>query len=331
MVDSMDIYKSLNINFETVMKNPEMLKVVPDNLKTKKMCKHAVKKLSYLLRYVPDQYKTQQMCDKAFLENGGTLTSVADCYKNQVLEFLPQCYKTQKMCEKAVNTYPSTIKFVPKCFMTQEICEKAVNRCVFVFNSIPNQYKTQEMCNSIICEDPFSIRYISDRYKTQQMCDKAVDNCLAALKLVPDWFVISKTIKTLFTVFYADENILYLNEDSSNVIFYCNEMNILNLNINNINIDDTNYEEVDPNTIILISFLSWHIKFVKRKELKKYISEELIAIAWHPNRWWEWCLSEDEKKEIDPMFIEEFEKHASEVYNMEVLKHFDEECVGSIQ
>ena len=50
-----------------------MLKFVLDHLRTKKMCKHAVKKLSFLLRYVPDQYKTQQMCDKAVLENGETL------------------------------------------------------------------------------------------------------------------------------------------------------------------------------------------------------------------------------------------------------------------
>ena len=56
MVDIMDIYNSLSINIGTVMKNPKMLKFVSDHLKTKKMCKHAVKKLPYLLRYVPDQY-----------------------------------------------------------------------------------------------------------------------------------------------------------------------------------------------------------------------------------------------------------------------------------
>ena len=44
------------ISIRTVMKNPEMLKFVPDHLKTKKMCKHVVKKIPYLLRYVPDQY-----------------------------------------------------------------------------------------------------------------------------------------------------------------------------------------------------------------------------------------------------------------------------------
>ena len=44
MVDSIDTYKSLNINIGAVMKNPEMLKLVPNHLKTKQMCKYAVKK-----------------------------------------------------------------------------------------------------------------------------------------------------------------------------------------------------------------------------------------------------------------------------------------------
>ena len=42
MVEIMDVYKSLNIIIGGVMKNPEMLKIVPDDLKTKKICKNAV-------------------------------------------------------------------------------------------------------------------------------------------------------------------------------------------------------------------------------------------------------------------------------------------------
>ena len=76
------IFKSLNINIGAVMKNPEMIKLVPDYLKTKKFLKdYAVKKLPYLFRYlvyVPDRCKPQQMCHKAILENGGTLKSVPD-------------------------------------------------------------------------------------------------------------------------------------------------------------------------------------------------------------------------------------------------------------
>ena len=29
-----------------------------------------------------------------------------------------------------------------------------------------------------------------------------------------------------------------------------------------------------------------------------------MPAVWHLNRWWDWCMSEDEKKEIDPMLIE---------------------------
>ena len=28
-------------------------------------------------------------------------------------------------------------------------------------------------------------------------------------------------------------------------------------------------------------------------------------MAWHTKRWWDWCVVEYEKKEIDPIFIEE--------------------------
>ena len=47
MVDSMCIHKLININIETVMKNPEMLKFIPDHLKTKQMCNYAVKKIIF--------------------------------------------------------------------------------------------------------------------------------------------------------------------------------------------------------------------------------------------------------------------------------------------
>ena len=58
VVDIMAVYDSLNISAVTVMKNPEMLRFVPDHLKSKKMCKYVVKKIPYLFRYVPDQHKT---------------------------------------------------------------------------------------------------------------------------------------------------------------------------------------------------------------------------------------------------------------------------------
>ena len=50
--------------------------------------------------------------------------------------------------------------------------------------------------------------------------------------------------------------------------------------------------------------MAGHIKFEKRKELKKMISEELLSIAWHPNRWWDFYVSEHAKRETEPTFAE---------------------------
>ena len=85
----------------------------------------------------------------------------------------------------------------------------------------------------------------------------------SSIKIVRDWFVTIKMIKRLLTAVYADENILYFNKDSSNVVFDCNGMGILNIDLNNINLDDTNYDEDDPDTIILIRLLASHTKFEK--------------------------------------------------------------------
>ena len=102
-----------------------------------------------------------------------------------------------------------------------------------------------------------------DKYKTQKMCGKAVDDCLVALKLIPDQFVASKII---------DDNIYSIqNKVCGNAVFSCNEQGILNIDHNNIKIDDTNYNVDDAEAIIHIRLLAWQIKFEKRKALKKRV------------------------------------------------------------
>ena len=70
------------------------------------------------------------------------------------------------------------------------------------------------------------------------MCDKAVDDSPVTFKPIPDWFVISKMIKKFFTALYANENRFYFNEGFDNVVFFCNEMCVLNVDPKNINLDN---------------------------------------------------------------------------------------------
>ena len=37
------------------------------------------------------------------------------------------------------------------------------------------------------------------------------------------------------------------------------------------------------------------------------MSEELMPIAWHPKRWWDFCMSEDDKKEIQLVISSNFD------------------------
>ena len=85
-------------------------------------------------------------------------------------------------------------------------------------------------------------------------------------------------VKEPSTVLYACENILHFDKDSA-VVFIYSEMGILDIDLNNINLDN-DFDEDNPGSIVYVRLLAWHIKFDKRKGLKK----ELISVVWHPNR-----------------------------------------------
>ena len=98
--------------------------------------------------------------------------------------------------------------------------------------------------------------------------------------LVPIDLLQVKRLKNLYTALYANETILYFNEDSGNGVFNCNGIAILDL--------DNGFDE---DAIILIKLLAWDIKLGKRKELEEYkwrilknLSEELMVTVWHPKR-----------------------------------------------
>ena len=48
------------------------------------------------------------------------------------------------------------------------------------------------------------------------MCDEAVDNCLAALKFIPDWFVTSEMLQKFLNALLANNDILFFDKDFIN-------------------------------------------------------------------------------------------------------------------
>ena len=77
-----------------------------------------------------------------------------------------------------------------------------------------------------------------------------------------------------FTDLYADGNILYFNEDSSNFVFNYNETGIRNIDLNCIKLDDNNSDKDDPEIIIMSVFWQGILNLKKRKAFKKELNKE---------------------------------------------------------
>ena len=62
---------------------------------------------------------------------------------------------------------------------------------------------------------------------------------------------------------------------------------------------DDDYHYNDDETV------EWYDDYKKPKAQKAQIKEELMPIAWHPSRWWDWCVPEEDKKETEKLWNDE--------------------------
>ena len=139
----------------------------------------------------------------------------------------------------------------------------------------------QEIYNDIMRIIPNALHHIPDRFKTQEMCNKAVEKDPWQLKDVPNHFkteeMCNKAVRhyLFFLQFvpdwFATQQQIDVWHDEDYVYNY-NEM------------------------------IKWCDGYKKRKVQKSKIKEELLPIVWHPSKWWDWCIPEDEKKETEKLW-----------------------------
>ena len=131
------------------------------------------------------------------------------------------------------------------------------------------------------------------------MWDKFVDDCLAALKLIPDWFITSKMIEIFHNTLHVNDNILSYKEDFDKVTYIANQRHILAVNLDKINLDnDNSFNLDDPDTIDHVRLFTQQRESTKHKPFKK------IRIMEFYFGWWNFSMSEDKNKEIQPIFTE---------------------------
>ena len=108
-------------------------------------------------------------------------------------------------------------------------------------------------------------KYPSNFVYVPEMCKKTVEKEPYSLKYVPDYFVTREWV------------------DMSRDHYYD---------------DDGNHGWYDWYE----NFFERYEGFQKRKAKKAKIKEVVLPIVWHPSRWWDCCVPEDEKRETEKLW-----------------------------
>ena len=171
-------------------------------------------------------------------------------------------FKTQRMCDEAVRNIPCMMLFVIDHLKTMEICNEIMRIMPEALHRIPDRFKTQEMCKKAVEADPSNLKIVLGHFKSQEMCDKALRDDPFSLQYVPVWFVTREGLYMWYDDYYDGD--YWVDDDDK--------------------------------------FFNWYNGYQKRKAQKAQIKKELLPIAWHPLRWWDWCMPEHEKKEIQKLW-----------------------------
>ena len=127
------------------------------------------------------------------------------------------------------------------------------------------------MCIKAVEIDPSFLQLVPDHLKMQYMCNEAVRDDSSSLQFVPDWFITQQQID----LWYDDKCFEWYDDGKDKFVEFT---------------DDGD------------NFFDWHDGYQKRKAQKAQKREELLPIAWHPSRHWDWFMSEDDKKEIGKLW-----------------------------
>ena len=159
---------------------------------------------------------------------------------------------------------------------TQKMCNETVQKVIWALSYVLDQYKTKEVRNEAVQRIPRGLKLRSAKYKTQEMYNKVVKKSPWMLELIPDQY---KTQEMCNEAVEKNAWMLEHVPDQFVTQKMCNEA-----------------VKKSP------CALWWYKGYEQCKAQKAKIKEELMAVAWHPGRWCNWCVPEHEKKELEIYF-----------------------------
>ena len=166
------------------------------------------------------------------------------------------------------------IKEIQEHLKSQEMYDETVGFKPRSLAFVPDCFKTQKMCNQAVQNNPRVFFLVPDNFKTQEMREKVIEEDSSLLDAVPGHF---KTKRM------CDDAVLWKSYSLVCVPDWFGTRKQIK-----IWQDDDEYYNHD--------LFEWYKDYKKWKAQKASIKEELMRIAWDPDRVMDWCISEDEKR-----------------------------------
>jgi len=165
--------------------NGLLLKYIPDECKTEKICKTAVEKQYFyheysdfgdytILQHVPDKIKTYDICKIAVTKNGNALEFVPDKFKTNELKVI--AFINNNSFTQFIDKDDYALQSVPDKFKTKELCEIAVKKNGNSLKYVPNELKTNKLCEIAVTSRGTALEFVPDKFKTKKICEIAVTN-----------------------------------------------------------------------------------------------------------------------------------------------------------
>jgi len=140
----------------------DVLKYVPEKLKTAEFCFEAIKRNTSTIADIPKSLITAELCNVAIKQNG------------RALLFVPEEFLTYEMCLIAVKDYGKALKSVPETIKTKEFCLEAVKHRSWALKFVPENLRTYEMYLEAVKQDAGIFQYVPEEFKSTEICLEAV-------------------------------------------------------------------------------------------------------------------------------------------------------------
>ena len=185
------IDKKGSTSFDRNSMNITIQKEVPNYIpkkfwENKDFCRYAlgVDVSGYVLRYVPEDLITLKMCQAIIKKEGGTV------------QYAPQKFKAE-LYKEQVKLYPDAISDIPQKELTPELCLIAVKADGSTLEYVPGKFKTMELCLSA-AQNSRAFEYMPEKLKFKVLAavigqvkfdpkgQKAYRNIAEYIRFLPD-------------------------------------------------------------------------------------------------------------------------------------------------